>query len=135
MGDEWRVEVELREEGHALNLLERLRTQDLEDEAQQRLGNGVIITRDGARMFVYAGSEQAAREAERVVRELAEAEGIEAVTQIERWDPGDRDWEEISASAAAHVRDHEHEGESVFAHPAWVYLGAHKPEILRDLGL
>ena len=78
MAEEWRVEVELREEGHGLSLGERLRHLDLDDEARERLGGSVIVTRDGARMFLYAGSEQAAREAARVIAQLASDEGLDA---------------------------------------------------------
>ena len=56
MDDEWRVEVALSAEGEGLSLGERLRTLDLDDEARERLGGRVVVTRDGARMFLYARS-------------------------------------------------------------------------------
>ena len=53
---EWRVEVNLDEESHGFSLGERLRAHDLDDEARKRLGGGVIVTRDGPRLYVYAKS-------------------------------------------------------------------------------
>ena len=50
MSEEWRVEVELTDEGHGLSLGERLRSMDLDDEARERLGGDVIVTRDGSRI-------------------------------------------------------------------------------------
>ena len=83
---EWRVEVELDDEGHGFSLGERLRAHDLDDEARERLGGGVIVTRDGSRMYLYATGEAAAREAERVVRELLEADRLTADIGVTRWD-------------------------------------------------
>jgi len=133
MAEEWRVEVELREEGHGLTLGERLRSLDLDDETRERLGGNVIVTRDGPRMFVYAASEDAAREAGRVVEELAQAEGLEADVAVTHWDAGDHEWEDISASAHQHAADDEEETRTGV--PFLVFLESHKPKFLRDLGL
>jgi hypothetical protein len=92
MDDEWRVEVELRGEGESLSLGERLRTLDLDDEARERLGGRVIVTREGARMFLYARSAPEAEEAERVIRSLSDEEGVEAKTSVTRWDPDADAW-------------------------------------------
>jgi hypothetical protein len=136
MSDEWRVEIELSEEGHGLTLGERLRSSDLDDAAKERLGGRVIVTREGSRMFIYTGSEGAAREAERVVADLTAAEGFEARTQVTHWDPGDHEWEDILGHAVEHERSAgPGDDPDVLPHPAFVFLGAHKPEFLRDLGL
>jgi hypothetical protein len=138
MSDEWRVEVELSEEGHGMTLGDRLRSVDLDDAAKERLGGRLIVTREGARMFIYTGSEEAAREAERVVSELTTAEGLDAKTQVTHWDPGDHEWEDILGHAVEHersARTEDDEDTHHLPHPAFVVLGAHKPEILRDLGL
>ena len=114
MSDEWRVEVELEDEGHGLTLGDRLRSLDLDDEARKRLGERVVVTRDGARMFLYAGSEPSAHEAERVAKELAAGEGLEARTRITRWHPDEEGWldpsrplPESEAQRAEEHREHE----------------------------
>jgi hypothetical protein len=137
MADEWRVEVELTDEGHGLTVGDRLRSLDLDDEAKESLGGRIVVTREGSKMFLYAASEEAAREAEKVVRDLVADEGLEARTEVTHWDPGDHEWEEISQQAADHeAAERGDDGESdVLPHPAFVVLGAHKPQILRDLGL
>jgi hypothetical protein len=137
MSEEWRVEVELSDEGHGLTLGDRLRSVDLDDEAKERLGGRAIVTREGSRMFVYTGSQEAAQEAERVVGELAAAEGLQANTQVARWDPGDHEWEDILGRAVEHERTSRPEDVDPhhLPHPAFVVLGAHKPDFLRDLGL
>jgi hypothetical protein len=55
---EWRVEADL--DDHAFD---HLRSNDL--------GRGVIVTRDGRRLFAYTTSEAAARQVERILREHA----------------------------------------------------------------
>jgi hypothetical protein len=135
MADEWRVEVELGDEGHGLTLGERLGSLDLDDEARERLGGNVIVTRDGSRMFLYAGSEDAAREAMRVIEELIAAEGLEAEVEVTHWDPGDHAWEDIAASAIEHAEQGSDDEDARTGVPFLVFLEAHKPQILRDLGL
>ena len=83
---EWRVEVDLDDEQHGYSLGERLRAHDLDDEARERLGGGVIVTRDGPQLFVYTKSATAAREAERVLRELVEADRLTADIGVTVWD-------------------------------------------------
>lgn len=97
MSDEWRVEVHLEHEGHGLTLGDRLRSLDLDDDARKRLGERVVVTRDGARMFLYVGSQDEAREAERVARDLATSDGLEAKTRITRWHPDGDEWRDASA--------------------------------------
>jgi hypothetical protein len=83
---EWRVEVDLDDEQHGYSLGERLRSHDLDDHARKRLGGGVIVTREGPRLHAYTKSLAAAREAERVLRELIEADRLSADISVTVWD-------------------------------------------------
>jgi hypothetical protein len=94
--DEWRVEVDLDDEEHGYGLAERLRAHNLDDEARERLGRRVAVTRDGSRMFLYTASEENAREAERVVRELLAADGLSARVAVTRWHPVEEAWKDAS---------------------------------------
>src|SRR5919201_2450223 len=112
MDDEWRVEVELGEEGHGLSLGERLRTLDLDDEARERLGDRVVVTRDGSRMFLYTRSVAEARAAEEVVRKLAAEDRIEAETSLTRWDAEAEVWVGPGGAGAAAATESEGAGEA-----------------------
>lgn len=101
MADEWRVEVELGEEAHGLHLGKRLRGLDLDDEARERLGDGVIVTRDGPRIFLYAGSEGVAREAEQVARDLVAGEGLVGRVTLTRWHPVEEAWKDAATPMPA----------------------------------
>jgi hypothetical protein len=109
MSDEWRVEVELGDEGHHRTFAERLGSLDLDDKARKRLGTRVIVTRDGPHLFMYAGSEEQAKEAERVVRELLESESIDAEVKLTRWHPVEEAW--IDASVALPDTEEERQAE------------------------
>ena len=96
MADEWRVEVDLDDPEHGYGLGERLRSLDLDDEARDRLGNRVLVTRDGPRMFLYTSTQEEALEAERVVQELIEQDGLSAEVATTRWHPDEEAWEDVS---------------------------------------
>jgi hypothetical protein len=94
--DEWRVEIDLDDEEHGFGLGERLRARDLDDEARKRLGGRVMVTRDGPRVFLYAGSEDETREAERIARELVSEEELTAEIRATRWHPVEEAWRDAS---------------------------------------
>jgi hypothetical protein len=107
---EWRVEVKLDDEKHD-SLGDRLKTLDLDDDARERLGGSVIVTRDGAHMFLYAWHEPSAREAERTVRDLMEEEGLSGQVQLMRWHPVAEAWrpadESLPDQEAARIAEEE----------------------------
>ena len=101
MEDGFRVEVELDDDEHGYSIGERLRALDLDERARERLGRGVLVTRDGPRLFLYAGSEARAQEAERIVRELVESARLTADLRVTRWHPVEEDWKELSVPLPA----------------------------------
>jgi hypothetical protein len=127
MADEWRVEVDLDDEQHGFTLGERLRSLDLDDEARERLGDRVIVTRDGAKMFLYAQTEEQAREAERVARELVASEGLSGEVTVTRWHPDAEAWKDASvplprteSQRSAELERHETAAE-LEPQPRWAY--------------
>jgi len=94
--DEWRVEVKLEADEHGQSLGDRLRTLRLDDEARERLGGSVIVTRDGSQMFLYAWHEQSAREAESVLRDLLEEDRLSGEVALKRWHPVEEAWRDAS---------------------------------------
>lgn len=143
--DEFRVEVELDDDHHGLTLTERIKAIDLDDEAQERLGSRVIVTRDGSHLFLYAGTREACAEAERVVLELIEQDELTAEVRSTRWHPVAQDWEdadkplpETDEDLAAEERireEHEKDSDDGIQRPEFVMLASYKPQFLRDLGL
>ncbi len=137
--DEYRVEVDIHESVHG-KLSERLRTLDLDDEVAERLGDRVIVTRDGERMYVYAQSSEAAAEAQRVVGEVLAEDGLEADMRRRRWNPNERFWQDADEPVAGPDEDTPPDPADTatnkdLPHPLFVYIEGHEPEFLRDLGV
>jgi hypothetical protein len=107
--DGFRVEVSLDDEEHGYSTEERLRAVDLDDEARERLGASVMVTRDGSRLFLYAASEEKAREAERVVRRLVAEEELTADIAVTRWHPVEEEWKDVSIPLPATAAEEEAE--------------------------
>ncbi len=96
VAEDFRVEVELDDEAHGYSLRERLRALDLDDQARERLGKNVVVTRDGSRLFAYASTEDQVRAAERIVRALVAEEGLTAEIAVTRWHEIAEDWKDSS---------------------------------------
>jgi hypothetical protein len=94
MADDWRVSVELDEDENGLVLVRWLDELQLASEVRDELGERVAVSRDGPRVFLYANTESAAREGERVVRSLLDERGLAALVSISRWHPEEQRWED-----------------------------------------
>jgi hypothetical protein len=96
MADDWRVTIDFDDEGDGTQLAEWLGALELASEERERLGDRVVVSRDGPRVFLYADSEERAHAANDTVRARIEAEGISALTSFERWHPVEQDWKDAS---------------------------------------
>jgi hypothetical protein len=136
--DEFRVEVDLHESLHG-KISDRLRSLDLDDEVQERLGDRVIVTRDGERIYVYAQTADAAEEAERVVRQALDEERLQhAEVRRRRWNQAQLFWQDADeplSNQAEPLPDPASKATSKdLPHPLFVWIEDHEPEFLRDLG-
>lgn len=115
MADDWRVTAALHEEGLVERLLDRLRRHEVEDNVVARLGGRVVVSTGPSHVFVYADSELAAREAERILRELSKAHELAADVAVHRWHPLEERWEDASVplphSEAERQAEHERRAE------------------------
>jgi hypothetical protein len=92
MAEDWRVHVKLGEQRNAVALGERLEAIELERDVHDRLGGRIVVSRDDEDIFLYADTEDAAREAERVVRSLLEENGWPGEVDLRRWHPDAEEW-------------------------------------------
>lgn len=111
MADDWRVTVTLHDGGHAQRVVRSLRDHELQDDVRRRLGQGVAVSADSSRIFLYAGTADAAREAERVVREVLGEQQLPADLTLDRWDALKQEWVDPGTPApdTAEVRQAEHQ--------------------------
>jgi len=96
MGDDWRVTVDFDDEGDGAQFAERLAAFELQAEEREQLGDRVIVSRDGPRVFLYTDAEERARAVHETVSARIESEGLSALTAFERWHPVEQAWKDAS---------------------------------------
>jgi len=97
MADDFRLKVEFGDEGSLLHFGRSLREREFEKDLREQLGDGVVISRDGPQVFLYASTLEQARAAERAVREELDQLGVEAdVSPVLRWHPVEERWDDAS---------------------------------------
>jgi hypothetical protein len=93
MNDDWRLRVDVREDGGAHELTDRLEASDLTHDLSTEFHDRVIVSRDGPMVFCYAATRQQAEAAENVIRGLAEEHGWHVTFGLEHWHPVAEAWE------------------------------------------
>ena len=97
MADDWRVELDVEDHDALHRALDRLRERGVARDARHRLGEDVVISVDAERIFAYAQTQQGARDAARVLAELAQDHHLTAHTTIAHWDAAAERWEPAGA--------------------------------------
>jgi hypothetical protein len=116
--EDFRVEVELDDEQSGYSLWERLRARHLKDEVQHRLGDRVVVTRDGSQLFLYAATERSARDARKAVQGILDEDGVVAEVTVTRWHPVEEEWEDVSVPLPQSAADERAEYEERVAEQA-----------------
>lgn len=63
MNDDWRLQVELHDESLFDPVVERLEARELADDLSEAFHDRVIVSRNGAELFLYAGTRDQAERA------------------------------------------------------------------------
>jgi hypothetical protein len=112
---DWRLRVQLTGDDRARHLAEALHALELNRDAKGRLGGRIVGSRDGGEVFLYADTEEAGLEAERVVRAELEHEGWEAQISLDRWHPVEERWEDAAQPVPETDREREAEHAALMA--------------------
>src|SRR3954453_23399057 len=90
MGSEdWRLHVVMDASSWSHD---RLEAGSLASDVAAALGERVAVSRDDDELFLYADTEEAARAAEKVVREDLEQHGTDARVELTRWHDDAEEW-------------------------------------------
>ena len=118
MSDDWRLRIDLRDDGAAFKLTELLEKSEHDLEAD--FDDRVAVSRDGREVFCYTGTRALAERVEVLVRSLATENGWVIETDLKRWHPVAEEWEDPDKplptgpdEAAEHAELIEHEREEV----------------------
>jgi hypothetical protein len=92
--DDWRVTISFPHRVDAERAKVLLPRRKVAADASRRLGYTIAVGAGDSRVFLYAGTEVAAREAERVARDALARHDFQAEFAIHRWHPGAQRWED-----------------------------------------
>lgn len=92
--DDWRVTVSFPDEIQAERAKILFPRHKVADEARRRLGYTIAVGAGGTQVFLYAGTEVAAREAERSARDVLAQHHLQAGFALHRWHPAEQRWED-----------------------------------------
>jgi hypothetical protein len=111
VNDDWRLQIDPREDSHAGPLVDRLDARELEHDLSEAFPDRVVVTRDGSRVFLYAGAREQVEAARDLIDTLAQRHEWEVDTELRRWHPGAEEWEDpenpLPESAGAREAEHE----------------------------
>jgi hypothetical protein len=92
MGDDWRLRVELFDDGMARALTERLEAERLGENLETSFGDRLIVSVEGPTVFCYAGDRFHAEQAADAIRALAADHGWDVELELKRWHPAAEEW-------------------------------------------
>ncbi len=95
MSDDLRLSVEFDDDTAARELVAWLDEARLEAGDRERIGDRVVVSRDGAAVYLYPSDEEQAREVGRLIRARV---GHPAAARIrfDRWHPVEQGWEDAA---------------------------------------
>ena len=110
MGDDWRLQIGLFEQGRAHTLTEHLSAGKLGDDLEEAFGTRLVVSADPPNVFVYAGDREQAEAAEGKIREVASEHGWDIEIELRHWHPTAEDWEDpdkpLPATDAERLAEH-----------------------------
>jgi hypothetical protein len=111
MNDDWRLRIDVQDQSHVESLTERLDAAELEHELSDAFHDRLIVSRDGPRVFVYAGTREQAERAHDLIGKLGKEHGWALDADLRHWHPEAEEWEDpdvpLPAGDAARVAEHE----------------------------
>lgn len=93
MNDDWRLQIDFRDDGPADALHDRLDAKHLEHDLSEAFHDRVIVSRNGTTIFLYAGDREQAEKARDLVIRLTREDGEEVAIDFKRWHPLSLEWE------------------------------------------
>jgi hypothetical protein len=93
MNDDWRVRIDIHDEGVARWLAGQLDADELEHDLDAAFHERVVVSVDGPLVFAYAGSRAQAERVADLVQRVAKEDGKNIEVQIAQWHPVSEEWE------------------------------------------
>jgi hypothetical protein len=122
------VTVTLHDEADVERAVAALREHVVPGDVRHQLGNRVAVSEDGLNVFLYAGTEDAAREADGIAREVMADLQLSAEFAIDRWHPIEEEWEDAGVPLPETAAQRQAEHERLVAEETRESVAAGEPE-------
>ena len=96
--DDWRVTISLAGQAQVEQAQRALSGHEVEEDVRRQLGHTIAVVPGHSQIFLYAGTETAAMQAERVARDVLAQHDIQAEFAAHRWHPIEEQWESPDAA-------------------------------------
>jgi hypothetical protein len=124
MDDDWRLQIDLDDDGVGGKVADLLRSNEMEHELEVDLKDMVVVSHEGERIFLYAGTREPLDMVRRVTEKFLAEKGWKATIELRHWHKAAEAWEDPDApeatTVAAEKAEHEQliqtEDEEVAAH-------------------
>lgn len=111
MNDDWRVRIDVHDDGLAKSLTEQLNADELEHDLDHAFHDRVVLSVEGSLLFAYAGSREQAQRVADLVTQLAPKHDVTLDVQIAHWHPVSEEWQSPDAPMPVTAADAEEERE------------------------
>ena len=110
MNDDWRLQIDFRDDGPVDALQDHLDARELEHDLSDAFQDRVIVSRNGTTVFLYAGDREQSERAQALVERFARENEEEIEVDFRRWHPLSLEWEPadepLPEDAAARAAEH-----------------------------
>jgi hypothetical protein len=90
--DDWRVTISVSD-APPRQAQQSLSVRQAEEDIRRQVGRGIAVGAGETQIFLYAGTETAAGDAERIARDVLAGHGMAAESAVYRWHPIEERWE------------------------------------------
>ena len=91
--DDWRVTISVSDQAQTGQAQRSFSLRQVEEDVRRQVGRSIAVGADDRQIFLYAGTETAARDAERIARDVLARHSIAAESALHRWHPIEEQWE------------------------------------------
>jgi len=93
MDDDWRLQINLDDEGTAGKVADAMRSAELEHELATDHDKSVIVSHEGETIYLYAGEREQLDLAQAAIQKHLDEQGWKGEFDLRHWHPVAEDWE------------------------------------------
>lgn len=111
MDDDWRLQINLEDEGAVGEIADHLRSSELEHELSTEIDKRVILSHEGETIYLYAGDRDQLDRARPAIEKFLDSKAWNGEFDLRHWHKEADEWESPDApeptTAAEHEAEHE----------------------------